>query len=81
VDLRGMTVEDALYTLDRHLEAAVLGDIPWVRIIHGKGTGALRKAIQKELPSDPRIVQFRLGGAGEGGDGVTVAYLENPAES
>ena len=80
VDLRGMTVDDALFACDRYLEEAVLGDVPWVRIIHGKGTGALRRAIQEQLVSDPRIVQYRLGGAGEGGDGVTIAYLEAPSD-
>ncbi len=80
VDLRGMTVDDALFACDRYLEEAVLGDVPWVRIIHGKGTGALRRAIQEKLVSDPRIVQYRLGGAGEGGDGVTIAYLEAPSD-
>ncbi len=78
VDLRGMTVDDAIFACDRYLEEAVLGDVPWVRIIHGKGTGALRRAIQEQLARDPRIVQYRLGQSGEGGDGVTIAYLEAP---
>ena len=78
LDLRGLTVDDAVYTCDRYLDEAVLGNAPWVRIIHGKGTGALRKAIQQQLAGDPRVVQYRLGESGEGGDGVTVAYLEEP---
>lgn len=80
LDLRGFTVEDALYACDRYLDDAVLGNAPWVRIIHGKGTGALRRAIQQQLATDPRVVQYRLGGSGEGGEGVTVAYLEDPSE-
>lgn len=80
VDLRGMTVDDATYTVDRFLEDAVMGGVPWIRIIHGKGTGTLRRAIMEQLADDPRIVRYRLGGPGEGGDGVTIAYLEDPGE-
>ncbi|MFZ5825623.1 MAG: endonuclease MutS2 [Bacillota bacterium] len=76
VDLRGLMVDEALEKVDKYLDAAVLAGLPMVRIIHGKGTGALRKAITDQLKGDRRVVSFRLGGVGEGGDGVTVAKLE-----
>jgi DNA mismatch repair protein MutS2 len=75
VDLRGMTVEEALQVLDKYLDDALLAGLSQVRIIHGKGTGALRKAVQEYLRSDSRIAGSRLGEAGEGGAGVTVAKI------
>ncbi|AEJ41669.1 MutS2 family protein [Sulfobacillus acidophilus TPY] len=76
VDLRGMTQAEALETLDKFLDDAVLSGAPFVRIIHGKGTGVLRRAVQHALKADPRVESYRLGEAGEGGDGVTVATLK-----
>ncbi len=73
VDLRGMTQDQALEVLDKYLDDAVLAGAPFVRIIHGKGTGALRRAVSQQLKRDSRITRFRLGETGEGGDGVTVA--------
>jgi DNA mismatch repair protein MutS2 len=75
VDLRGLMVEEALDKVDKYLDDAVLAGAPMVRIIHGKGTGALRKAVQDFLKSHRHVMAFRLGGVGEGGDGVTVAKL------
>ncbi|HLN63121.1 MAG TPA: endonuclease MutS2 [Symbiobacteriaceae bacterium] len=75
VDLRGLMVEEALDKVDKYLDDAVLAGAPMVRIIHGKGTGALRKAVQDLLKTDRRVESFRLGGVGEGGDGVTVAKI------
>lgn len=75
LDLRGRTVEDALEQLDRHLDAAMLAGLPWVHIVHGKGTGALRQAVRDFLSRHPLVRSFRPGGDGEGGDGVTVAIL------
>ncbi|HWI52598.1 MAG TPA: Smr/MutS family protein, partial [Symbiobacteriaceae bacterium] len=77
VDLRGLMVEEALDKVDKYLDDAVLGGAPFVRIIHGKGTGALRKAVTDFLKADSRVVSHRLGGVGEGGDGVTVARLSD----
>lgn len=77
VDLRGMTQDEALDVVDKYLDDAVLAGAPFVRIIHGKGTGVLRRAISQALRRDPRVVRYRLGEAGEGGDGVTVAALED----
>ncbi len=75
VDLRGMRVDEALEALENYLEAAYLADLPWSRIIHGKGTGALRQVVRDALRNHPIIAQFRTGEQGEGGDGVTIAYF------
>ncbi len=75
VDLRGLTGEEALGVLDKYLDDALLASLPQVRIIHGKGTGALRKAVTDFVLKDPRIDESRLGETGEGGSGVTVAKL------
>lgn len=75
LDIRGATVEEMLPRLERYLDDAYLGGMPWVRIIHGKGTGALRAAVRNELRKHPLIKEFREGEANEGGDGVTVVKL------
>jgi len=75
MDIRGATVEEMLPRLDKYLDDAYLGMLPWVRIIHGKGTGVLRSAVRKELSKHPLVKNFREGESGEGGEGVTVAYL------
>jgi DNA mismatch repair protein MutS2 len=75
LDLRGQRVEEALEMLDRHLDAAFLAGLPWVRIIHGKGTGRLRDAVRQVLTQNAYVKSHQKGVDGEGGDGVTVAYL------
>lgn len=75
LDLRGLTVDDMLVELDRYLDTAYLAGLPFVRIIHGKGTGALRQAVRDELRSHPLVGSFRAGENNEGGEGVTVAKL------
>jgi DNA mismatch repair protein MutS2 len=75
IDLRGQTVEDALQQLDRHLDAASLANLPWVQIVHGKGTGALRRAVRGFLQTHPQVASYRSGQKGEGGDGVTVVKM------
>jgi DNA mismatch repair protein MutS2 len=75
LDLRGLTVDDMLIELDRYLDTAYLAGLPFVRIIHGKGTGALRQAVREELRGHPLIGEFRAGENSEGGEGVTVAKL------
>ena len=74
--LRGMTVEDALEKLDRYLEQAYLAGLPWVRIVHGKGTGRLREAVRRYLREHPLVLRFRSGETNEGGEGVTIAWLD-----
>lgn len=76
LDLRGVRAEEAIERLDKYLDQAVLADLPWVRIIHGKGTGALRAVVTERLSQDRRVQRFRLGEPQEGGSGVTVAWLQ-----
>jgi DNA mismatch repair protein MutS2 len=75
LDLRGLTVDDMLVELDRYLDTAYLAGLPFVRIIHGKGTGALRQAVREQLRGHALVSEFRPGDAAEGGEGVTVAKL------
>lgn len=72
VDLRGLTSEGAESALLTAIDGAVVGDLPYLRIIHGKGTGALRARVQQVLTADARISSFRLGAAPQGGTGVTI---------
>ena len=76
LDLRGQRAEDALDALDRYLESAALAELPWVRIIHGKGTGRLRVVVREALRASPHVSTFENGKDKEGGDGVTVAHLQ-----
>ena len=76
VDLRGQMVEEALMTLDQYIDHAILTGIHQITIIHGKGTGALRTAVQQHLRKHPSIKTFRLGVFGEGESGVTIAELK-----
>lgn len=75
IDLRGQRAEDALDALDRYLDAAYLAGLPFVRIIHGKGTGKLRQAVREALGHNPNVKSHSPGADKEGGDGVTVAKL------
>jgi DNA mismatch repair protein MutS2 len=77
LDLRGQRAEDALEMLDRYLEKAAMAGLPFVRIIHGKGTGKLRQEVRTMLKDHPHVVSFEEGGDKEGGAGVTVAKLES----
>lgn len=76
LDMRGMRVDEALARVDKYLDDAVLSGLPRARIIHGKGTGALREAVRGELRQDRRVASIRPGEAGEGGDGVTVVSFQ-----
>ncbi len=75
VDVRGMIGDDAWFVVDKYIDDAVLMNIPTVRIIHGKGTGALRAALWKYFKADKRIKAYRHGDYGEGDAGVTVLTL------
>jgi DNA mismatch repair protein MutS2 len=75
VDLRGRRGEESRSQVERYLNEAYLARLPWVRIIHGKGTGALRDAIREDLKHNDLVTEARAGGPGEGGDGVTVVKL------
>ena len=75
IQLLGMTVDEAIHTLDRYLDDCVISNIENIRIVHGKGTGALRSAVDQFLKKDKRVRSHRLGTFGEGEDGVTIAEL------
>lgn len=77
LDLRGQRADEALDQLERYLDAAYLAGLPFVRIIHGKGTGKLRQAVRESLGGNPHVRSFEPGGVSEGGDGVTVAKLQS----
>lgn len=76
INLLGMTVDEALAHLDKYLDDAYLAHLPSVRIVHGKGTGALRKAVQGHLKRCKYIKSYRLGEFGEGDAGVTIAEFK-----
>ena len=76
IDLRGKTVDEALHDLSLFIDKCVLLNLHEIRIIHGKGTGALRAAVQDDLRHHPNIADFRLGAYGEGESGVTIAHLK-----
>ena len=73
VDLRGMDAVEAICVLERYMDSAMRSGLKQVRIIHGKGTGVLRAAVQQELRKNKFVKKFRLGTYGEGEDGVTIA--------
>ena len=75
VDLRGMDCVDAVIVLERYIDEAMRGNASSVRIIHGKGTGALRAAVHQSLRKNKFVKKFRLGVYGEGEDGVTIAEI------
>jgi DNA mismatch repair protein MutS2 len=75
-DMRGMRVEEGLAGLDRFLDNAFRGRMPWVRIIHGKGSGTLRAAVREALRKNSHITSWEEGKDGEGGAGVTVVKFE-----
>ena len=75
LDLRGQRAEDALEALERYLESAYLSGMPYVRVIHGKGTGRLRQVIREALAQSEFVTSWESGGETEGGDGVTVANI------
>ena len=73
IDLRGMDTVEAICVLDRYMDEAMRAKLSSVRIIHGKGTGALRQAVHQDLKRNKFVKTFRLGVYGEGEDGVTIA--------
>ncbi len=77
LDIRGRRVEEGLADVEQYLDAAFLARLPWVRIIHGKGTGRLRDAVREALKSNAHASSWEEGQEGEGGSGVTVVKLES----
>ncbi len=76
INLLGKTVDEAITALDKYLDDAYMARIPSVRIVHGKGTGALRSAVQSHLKSLSYVASYRLGEFGEGDSGVTIATFK-----
>lgn len=75
LDLRGQTTDEGLIHLERYLDNAYRANLPWVRIIHGKGSGVMRAAVRDALRGHALVASYRAGDDGEGGEGVTVAAL------
>jgi DNA mismatch repair protein MutS2 len=75
VDLRGMTFDEAMPEVDKYLDDVYLAGLKEVRLIHGKGTGALRAKIGRFLKGHPRVRAHRLGAWNEGDTGVTVVTI------
>ncbi|MDE3054631.1 MAG: Smr/MutS family protein, partial [Gemmatimonadota bacterium] len=75
IDLRGLRADEAESLVMQAIDSAVRADLRMLRIIHGKGTGALRERVTEMLRKDARVAAFRLGAWNEGGAGVTVAEL------
>ena len=75
VDVRGMSAEEALFEVDNFLSRAIMAGLPSVTVIHGKGTGVLRNAVQQHLRSNKRVKSVRSGVYGEGEQGVTIVEL------
>ncbi len=80
IDVRGMTSEEALAETEKYLDMAYLGRLKEIRIIHGHGTGILKKAVREYLGSSPYSVKFVSGSPRSGGDGVTVVILREGDE-
>lgn len=76
LDLRGSTIDEAIQETDKYLDDAILAGLPRVSLIHGKGTGALRRGIHQFLRTHQHVKQFRLGKQGEGGSGATIVELQ-----
>ena len=76
IDLRGMTGDEAWLAVDKYFDEATLANVRTLRLIHGKGTGALKTALWKFLKGDKRISSFRIGQFGEGDGGVTIVELK-----
>lgn len=74
--LRGMTLEEGLPRLEEYLDRAYMAGLPWVRVVHGKGTGIMRKAVHDLLRHHPLVREFKSAPASEGGEGATIVYFE-----
>jgi DNA mismatch repair protein MutS2 len=75
IDLRGETVNEALKHLERYLDEASLASLPWVRVIHGKGTGTLRREVRRFVDDHPLVSSYESAARREGGEGATVVRL------
>ena len=76
LDIRGLSADEGIMMVDRFIDGAVMSGLERIYIIHGKGTGVLRAAVQRHLKGHPSVKSYRLGAYGEGEMGVTVAELK-----
>lgn len=76
INLIGMTTDEAIPQLDKYLDDAYLAHLPQVRVVHGRGTGALKAAVHKHLKKLKYVKEFRLGAFGEGDSGVTIVSFK-----
>ena len=76
INLLGLTVDEAVTELDKYLDDAYMSHLGSVRVVHGKGTGALRNAVHSYLRKQKNIAEFRLGEYGEGDAGVTIVKFK-----
>ena len=76
INLLGMTCDEAVAALDKYLDDAYLSHLNTVRVVHGKGTGALRNAVQNHLKRLKYVKEYRLGEYGEGDAGVTIVTFK-----
>ena len=76
INIIGMNTDEATIVVDKYLDDCVLSHLPFARIIHGRGSGALKKAVHELLRKSPLVKDFRLGQFGEGQDGVTIVNFE-----
>ena len=76
INLLGKTVDEAISALDKYLDDAYISHLPSVRVVHGKGTGALRSAVHAHLKRQKYVESFRLGEFGEGDAGVTIVTFK-----
>jgi DNA mismatch repair protein MutS2 len=75
IHLRRLTVDEALLKLDKYLHDAFMAGLYQVMVVHGKGTGTLRRIVRQQLAKHPLVKSYRPGGYGEGGEGVTIVEL------
>jgi len=78
IEVRGRTIEEAIPEVEHYIDRAARAGRPRVRVVHGKGTGALRQAVRELLAGHPLVITVESGGRAEGGEGVTVAHLAHP---
>jgi DNA mismatch repair protein MutS2 len=75
IEIRGQTVDEAMPTVEQYLDEAFRAGLPWTRIVHGKGTGTLRRQVRDMLAKHPLVKSYEQARPEEGGEGVTIAYL------
>ena len=76
LDLRGLTLDEAIFRVEKHMDDSILANLDKIELIHGKGTGKLRSGLHHYLQSKEQVESFRLGLEGEGGSGVTIVKLK-----